>query len=55
MKTRQAFFEGNTRVLEDVDRIEDKVDRLKTKQSVHLSTLLSERSLIGPNHRNSQD
>lgn len=45
VKTRQAFFEGNTRVLEDVDRIEDKVDRLKDQTIVYLSTLLSERSL----------
>lgn len=45
VKTRQAFFEGNTRVLDDVNQIEDKVDRLKDQTIVYLSTLLSEKSL----------
>lgn len=44
-KTREAFFDGNTRVLEEVDDIEDKVDRLKDQTIVYLSTLLSQRTL----------
>jgi len=44
-KTREAFFDGNTGLLEDVDNIEDKVDRLKDQTIVYLSTLLSQRTL----------
>lgn len=44
-KTREAFFDGNTGQLEDVDNIEDKVDRLKDQTIVYLSTLLSQRTL----------
>lgn len=45
VKTREAFFEGNMKVLEDVDEIEEKVDRLKNQTIVYLSTLLSQRTL----------
>lgn len=45
VKTRQALFDGNTRVLDEVDELEDKVDSLKDQIIVYLSTLLSQCAL----------